>query len=149
MERGRTPANAVPQGTRYLAGELGPGTGATLTPQTDEAAAAHRPKAPEPSKTGFATVCGVTVAGKDYRYKCTVEGVDPGASGQTGLLFPDNAVTLTWRSATSATATFAGMVPLAVTVSTTGGVTKFVLEDRVYFWVSDRRAAADELKTLK
>ena len=149
VERGRTPANAVPEGTRYLAGELGPGTGATLTPQTDEAAAAHRPKAPEPSKTGFATVCGVTVAGKDYRYRCTVEGVDPGASGQTALHFPDNVVTLTWRSATSATATFEGMVPMAVTVSTTGGVTKFVLEDRVYYWVSDRRAAADELKTLK
>jgi heat shock protein HslJ len=149
VERARTPANAVPEGTRYLVGELGPRTGATLTPQTDEAAAAHRPKAPEPSKAGFATVCGVTVAGKDYRYKCTLEGVDPGASGQTVLHFPDNVVTLTWRSATSATATFEGMVPMAVTVSTTGGVTKFVFEDKVYFWVTDRRAAAEQLKTLK
>ena len=94
-------------------------------------------------------MCGVTVAGKDYRYRCTVEGVDPGASGQTALHFPDNVVTLTWRSATSATATFEGMVPIAVTVSTTGGITKFAFEDRVYFWVSDRRAAADEVKALK
>ena len=149
VERARTPANAVPPGTRYLVGELGSRTGATLTPQTEEAAAANRPRAPEPSKAGFATVCGVTVAGKDYRYRCTAEGADPGASGQTVLHFPDNAVTLAWRSATSATATFEGMVPIAVTVSTTGGITKFAFEDRVYFWVSDRRAAADEVKALK
>jgi heat shock protein HslJ len=149
VERGRTPAGTSPAGTRYLAGELEAGAGATLTPQTDEAAAARGPKAPAPSKTGFATVCGVTVAGKDYRYRCTVEGVDPGASGQTVLHFPDNTVTLTWRGATNAMATFEGMVPMAVTVATAGGATKFVFEDKVYFWVSDRRAAAEQIKTLK
>ena len=65
------------------------------------------------------------------------------------LHFPDNLVTLAWRSATSAMATFEGMVPMAVTVSTTGGITKFAFEDKVYFWVSDRRAAAEQVKALK
>jgi hypothetical protein len=41
------------------------------------------------------------------------------------------------------------MVPIAVTVSTTGGITKFSFEDKVYFWVSDRRAAAEQLNTLR
>jgi hypothetical protein len=56
-----------------------------------EKAAANKPKAPAPSATGFHTVCGVTVDGKPYRYKCTVEGAGPGGPGETTLHFPDNA----------------------------------------------------------
>ena len=38
--------------------------------------------APAPGRGGFATVCGVIVDGKTYRYKCTVEGAAPGGRGE-------------------------------------------------------------------
>jgi hypothetical protein len=101
-----------------------------------------------PTGTGFSTVCGVTAGGRDYRFRCTVEGVAPGRTGQTTLHFPDNSVTLAWKAADAATATFAGMVPRAVTVSTVGGVTRFPFDDKVYFYASDRATADTQLKAL-
>jgi len=114
-----------------------------------EKAAANRPSAPAPGTTGFSTVCGVTVEGKEYRYKCTVEGAAPGASGRTTLHFPDNSVTLEWRGGDRAAATFAGMSPQDVTVTTAEGVTRFTFEGKPYFYVSDRGAAAAALDTLR
>jgi uncharacterized protein len=111
-------------------------------------AAANKPTAPAPGATGFATVCGVTVEGKDYRYECTVEGVAPGAPGETTLHFPDNSVTLKWQGGKLAAATFAGMNPQDVAVTTAEGVTRFTFEGKPYFYVSDRGAAAAALKTL-
>jgi hypothetical protein len=113
------------------------------------AAAANKPSAPAPTATGFSTVCGVTVDGKPYRYNCTVEGVAPGGPGKTTLHFPDNKVTLEWRGAGKASATFEGMNPRDVDVTTSEGTTQFLLEGKPYFWVSDRRAAEAELKSLK
>jgi hypothetical protein len=95
-----------------------------------EKAAANKPKAPAPTATGFHTVCGVTVDGKPYRYKCTVEGAGPSGPGQTTLHFPDNTVTLKWLGAKMATATF-------------------LFEGKPYYWVSDRRAAELELQSLR
>jgi hypothetical protein len=112
------------------------------------AAAANKPAAPAPTASGFSTVCGVTVDGKPYRYKCTVEGASPGGPGKTTLHFPDNKVTLEWRGPGKASATFEGMNPRDVTVTSTEGTTTFVFDDKPYFWVSDRRAAEAELKTL-
>lgn len=112
-------------------------------------AAANKPKAPAPTATGFHTVCGVTVDGKPYRYKCTVEGAGPGGPGETTLHFPDNTVTLKWLGPKKASATFAGMKPFDVDVTTTEGTTQFVFEGKPYFWVSDRRAAELELKSLR
>jgi hypothetical protein len=114
-----------------------------------EKAAANKPKAPAPTATGFHTVCGVTVDGKAYRYKCTVEGAAPGGPGKTTLHFPDNTVTLKWLGATKASATFAGMKPFDVDVTTAEGMTQFVFEGKPYFWVSDRRAAELELQSLR
>jgi hypothetical protein len=114
-----------------------------------ERAAANKPKAPAPSATGFSTVCGVTVDGKPYRYKCTVEGAAPGGPGETTLHFPDNTVTLKWLGAKKASATFAGMNPQDVDVTTTEGTTQFLFEGKPYFWVSDRRAAELELQALR
>lgn len=114
-----------------------------------DAAAANKPKAPAPSKTGFHTVCGVTVDGQEYRFKCTVEGAAPGGPGQTVLHFPDNVVTIKWENATAATATFAGMKPMNITVTTADGVTRFAFENKPYFYVSDRKAAAAQLETLR
>ena len=94
-------------------------------------------------------MCGVTVDGREYRYKCTVEGAAPGGPGQTVLHFPDNVVTIKWLSASAATATFAGMKPGDITVSTVDGVTRFTFENQPYFYVSDRKAAATQLETLR
>lgn len=146
VERGRTPGGTAPEGKRYLVGELTATTGIPLEPGDK---AAGGPSAPAPSATGFATVCGVTVGGKDYRYRCAVEGAAPGSSGTTALHFPDNAVTITWLSGGKATATFSGMVPQDITVTTADGVTRFPFENKVYFYVSDRAKAASELKTLR
>lgn len=149
VRRERLPEGTAPKGKRCLAGELTFQKGIPLEPQTDEVPAASRPEAPAPSKTGFSTVCGVTVGGKEYRYKCTVEGAVPGASGQTVLHFPDNTVTLTWLGGGKATATFAGMNPQGITFTTTDGVTRFTFEDKVYFYASDRNVAAAQLKALR
>jgi hypothetical protein len=114
------------------------------------AAAANKPKAPAPTAAGFSTVCGVTVDGKTYRYRCTVEGAPPATAGQTTALhFPDNSVTLKWLGGNRASATFAGMNPVEVTVTSTEGVTTFTFEGKPYFWVSDRTAAALELKSVR
>jgi hypothetical protein len=114
-----------------------------------EKAAVNKPKAPAPTATGYHTVCGVTVDGKPYRYKCTVEGAAPGGPGKTTLYFPDNEVTLNWLGARRASATFAGMKPFDVDVTTAEGMTQFIFEGRPYFWVSDRRAAELELQSLR
>lgn len=147
VERERMAVAQVPQGLRYLAGDLSFDQGVPLVP-ADTAAASSLPAAPPPSAAGFSTVCGVTVDGRDYRYRCTVEGAAPGRTGQTTLHFPDNSVTLTWKAAGAATATFAGMAPRAITVSTDGGVTRFPFDDKVYFYASDRATAAAQLKAL-
>jgi len=146
--RERTPADKPPAGRRFLAGELSFDKGIPLEPQGDNVAAAVGPAAPAPSKAGFSTVCGVTVDGKEYRYRCTVEGAAAGTTGTTVLKFPDNTVTFAWLGGNKATATFAGMVPQPIAFSTADGTTRFTFEDRVYFFVSDRAAAAAALRTL-
>lgn len=148
VERERMPADKAPDGTRCLAGDVSVETGIPLEP-ADAAAPGSGPSAPAPSETGFSTVCGVTVGGQDYRYKCTVEGAAAGTSGETVLHFPDNSVTLRWQGGGKATATFAGMVPKDITVTTADGVTRFPFEDKVYFFASDRAVAAAQLKTLR
>jgi len=148
VERERTSAAAAPDGMRYLAGELAFDKGIALEPG-DKAVAAREPVAPPPSPTGFSTVCGVTVGGRDYRYRCTVEGVAAGQPGSTILHFPDNTVTITWLTGGGATATFAGMVPRNIAVSTSDGVTRFPFDDKTYFYGSDRATAAAQLKTLR
>jgi hypothetical protein len=57
-------------------------------------------------------------------------------------------VTLAWLGGNKATATFAGMVPKPIVFSTADATTRFAFEDNVYFFVSDRAAAAAALKKL-
>ena len=148
VERERMPAVNAPEGVAVLAGEPAFDMGIRLEP-AEAAAPGSGPSAPAPSPTGFATVCGVSVGGTDYRYRCTVEGVAPGESGSTVLHFPDNTVTIAWRADGKATATFEGMVPKDITVTTANGVTRFPFDDKVYFYASDRAKAAEQLKSLR
>jgi hypothetical protein len=143
----REPKTAKCVGVRYRDNRV---TGVVHAANAEcEKAAVNKPKAPAPTATGFHTVCGVTVDGKPYRYKCTVEGAGPGGPGETTLHFPDNTVALKWLGAKKASATFAGMKPFDVDVTTTEGMTQFIFEGKPYFWVSDRRAAELELQSLR
>jgi hypothetical protein len=58
-------------------------------------------------------------------------------------------VTLKWLGAKKASATFAGMNPQDVDVTTAEGMTQFLFEGKPYCWVSDRRAAELELQSLR
>jgi len=105
--------------------------------------------APAPAPGGFATVCGVTVEGKLYRYKCTMEGAAPGGPGKTVVRYPDQNITLNWRGPRRASVIFEGMKPQSVRPSTSEGTTQFVFEDKTYFYVSDRAAARMEVQNFR
>lgn len=105
--------------------------------------------APAPGRGGFATVCGVTVEGKLYRYKCTVEGAPPGGPGKTVVRYPDQNITLNWRGPRRASVIFEGMKPQQVRFSTSEGTTQFIFEGKTYFYVSDRGAAEMEVKSFR
>ena len=107
--------------------------------------------APEPGASGgrFATVCGVIVEGRPYRYKCRVEGAAPGGRGRTVLRYPDQNITLNWRGPRRASVIFEGMKPQSVRPSTSEGTTQFVFEDKTYFYVSNRDAARMEVQNFR
>jgi hypothetical protein len=113
--------------------------------------AAESAPAPGPGASGgrFATVCGVTVEGKPYRYKCTVEGAAPGGRGKTVVRYPDQTITLNWRGAARGNVTFEGMKPQPVTFTTAEGTTQFIFEDKTYFYVSNRDAARMEVRNFR
>jgi hypothetical protein len=113
--------------------------------------AAESAPAPGPGASGgrFATVCGATVEGKLYRYKCTVEGAAPGGPGKTVVRYPDQNITLNWRGPRRASVIFEGMKPQSVRPSTSEGTTQFVFEDKTYFYVSNRDAARMEVQNFR
>jgi len=97
----------------------------------------------------FATVCGATVEGKPYRYKCTVSGAAPGGPGKTVINYPDQKITLNWRGPRRGSVIFEGMKPQPVRFSTTEGTTQFIFEGKTYFYVSDRGAAEMEVRNFR
>lgn len=97
----------------------------------------------------LATVCGVIVDGKTYRYKCTVEGAAPGGHGKTVLHYPDQNITLHWRGGKRVDVEFEGMKAQHATFTTSEGNTQFIFEGKPYFYVSDPGAAQMELKHFK
>jgi hypothetical protein len=105
--------------------------------------------APAPGPGSFATVCGVTVEGKPYRYRCTVEGAAPGGPGKTVVHYPDQTITLNWRGARRGSVTFEGMKPQPVRFSTSEGSTQFIFEGKTYFYVSDPGAARMEVQNFR
>jgi hypothetical protein len=72
-----------------------------------------------------------------------------GASVETSLTGRGYAFLGRGEGAKKASATFAGMNPQDVDVTTTEGTTQFLFEGKPYFRVSDRRAAELELQSLR
>jgi hypothetical protein len=97
----------------------------------------------------FASVCGVTVQGEIYRYKCTVEGAAPGGSGKTVLHYPDQKITLHWRQGNRVGVEFEGMKVIPTTFNVSEGETQFMFEGKTYFYVSDLGAAEMEVKHFR
>ena len=100
-------------------------------------------------KQPFATVCGVTVEGKLYRYKCKVNGAAPGGPGKTVLHYPDQKVTLHWHHGDRVGVEFEGMKTLPTTFTTSEGSTQFMFEGKTYFYVSDPGMAEMEVRDFR
>jgi hypothetical protein len=112
------------------------------------AAAPHKePGAHERQR--FATVCGVIVDGKIYRYKCRVNGAAPGGRGKTVLHYPDQKVTLHWRQGDRVGVEFEGMKVLPTTFNTAEGETQFLFEGKTYFYISDPGMAEMEVQHFR
>jgi hypothetical protein len=113
--------------------------------------AAESAPAPGTGASGgrFATVCGVIVGGRPYRYKCRVEGAAPGGRGQTVLRYPDQTITLNWRGGRRVNVTFEGMKPQPLTYNTAEGTTQFMFEGKTYFYISNRDMARMEVRNFR
>ena len=111
--------------------------------------AADSAPTPGPGGGRFATVCGVTVEGRPYRYRCMVEGAAPGGRGRTVLRYPDQTITLNWRGGRRVSVTFEGMKPQPLTYNTAEGATQFMFEGKTYFYISNRDAARMEVQNFR
>ena len=97
----------------------------------------------------FATVCGVIVDGKTYRYKCTVSGAAPGGPGKTVINYPDQKITVNWRGPKRGSVIFEGMKPQPMRFSTSEGTTQFIFEGKTYYYVSNQGMAEWEIKNFR
>jgi hypothetical protein len=112
--------------------------------------AAEPPTAGPVPKNGFETICGVTVEGRPYRYKCVVSGARPGKEGEkTVLRFPDQTLTLEWRKGDTVRLHFEGMNPVNARFATDEGETEFEFEGKTYFYVSNRDMAEREVRHFR
>jgi len=122
----------------------------TSAPRFDCEQASEAPTAGPVPNDGFETICGVTVEGRPYRYKCVVSGARPGKNGEkTVLRFPDQTITLEWRKGDTVKLHFEGMNPVNARFSTYEGETQFVFEDKTYFYISNRDMARQEVKDFR
>lgn len=96
------------------------------------------------------TVCGVITGGQTYRYRCeAVDKVVEGGHKVTVLNYPDQKVTLHWLQGKEVGVEREGMNTVQATFSTSEGETDIVVGDMTYFYISDKNAAAMELKNFK
>lgn len=101
-------------------------------------------------KEEFATVCGVMVAGEDYRYRCRVEDYYSGGSKtRTVLHFPDQTIELTWKGGNRVGLQFEGMVPKEARYATSEGETNWVFEDKTYYYYSNKEVARREVESFR
>jgi len=109
-----------------------------------------RPVPPvNPPPGGFVTLCGWRDDQQTHRYRCRVDGVEPGAHGKTVLAFPQARATLTWRRGSRVRVAFVGAPPVETGYSERRHVVRFRIQEREYFYVSDRDVAARELRSLR
>jgi hypothetical protein len=120
----------------------------TEVPREDCAASTATPAAPLPADA-FATVCGVLVDGRTYRYKCTVSGAAPGGPGETVLNYPDQKITLKWLGPKRLAVTFEGMHPQELGYVQAEGNIEFNYEGSVYMYTYNRESAALEVKNFR
>ena len=120
----------------------------TEVPREDCAASTAAPAAPLQADA-FATVCGVLVNGKTYRYKCTVSGAAPGGPGETVLNYPDQKITLKWLAPKRLAVTFEGMKPRELGYVQAEGNIEFNYEGSVYMYTYNRESAALEVKNFR
>lgn len=101
-------------------------------------------------KGEFATVCGVIVEGKTYRYRCTATDVRRGSEKiETVLRYPDQTIRLKWKSGDHVVLNFEGMVPKEATYATAEGETNFVFEGKTYFYISNEDLARREIEDFQ
>lgn len=106
------------------------------------------PTAVKPGREGgFATVCGVIVESKTYRYRCVARDEYRGSEkAETVLQYPDQTIKLQWKDGNRVEVQFEGMVPLETTYATAEGETNFVFEGKTYFFISNKDMARWELE---
>ncbi len=98
----------------------------------------------------FETVCGVIVDGETSRYKCRAVDFYIGKEKvKTALHYPDQLIRLEWQDGENVTLHFAGMNAMPATYSTSEGETDFYFENKTYFYISDKKAAEQEVKNFK
>ena len=97
----------------------------------------------------YESACGVFVEGKPYNYRCRVtDYYEGGHKARTTLVFPDQTLQLTWKSADRVGLQFEGMVPKEARYSNSEGETNFVFENKTYFYFTDKDRARMELKSM-
>jgi hypothetical protein len=113
----------------------------------DCAAAAAAKTTAAPAAGGYATVCGVMVEGKPVRYVCSVVDGDQRIR-PTLLKFHDMEMTIDWLDATRVRLNMEGMNPIEGTWKESEGETDLVTPGQTWFYISNRDAAAMEVKSM-
>ena len=117
----------------------------------DSMATGRAPDLREPRSDSFQTVCGVIIDGKTHSYLCTVTEIK-GNKGieRTALRFPDQEIQLVWGKGKQVDVLFEGLASATpATYSTDEGETDLFIEDKTYFYYSDRGMAAKAVEHFK
>ena len=94
----------------------------------------------------FQTVCGVAFEGKIHRHLCkAVDFYRGDKKWRTELYFPDQVMRLRWQNDRTVAVHVEGLETRRAEYRTAEGDTNFFLEDKTYFYTSDKEAAALEV----
>ncbi len=90
----------------------------------------------------FQTVCGVVADGQSYSYKCEIVDIYEGNQLiKTMLHYPDQKLKLIWHGRNSVTVRVKGLADREARYSTSEGETNFRMDNKTYFFISDKDAA--------
>lgn len=102
----------------------------------------------ESGAESFRTVCGVIVGSRISRYLCEATDLkrDEGFE-RTALRLPDSELQLIWGEGNQVDVQFQGLgAPVPATYSVHEGETDILVDDKTYFYYSDRGLAASEVE---